>query len=690
MEAALTGLMEWIQAHPNWAGLFVLVVSALESLLVVGLFVPGTVVMFGIGTMIAAGSMELLPTLLWATVGAVMGDGTSYFIGRFYHQRLRVIWPFRKYPQMIDRGIEFFHRHGGKSIVLARFVGPVRPLVPAVAGMLNMPAKRFFLVNILSALLWAPAYILPGVLFGASLGIAAEIAGRLALLLAILLTLLWFSWWLVRRLSRTLQPHAKAVQLGILDWSRRHRAIEPLAAALLDPEHPEARGMTVLTGLLVLASWSLLIIPRHLKADSLLGNLDLYLFHGLQGLRSPLGDRLLIVITEIGDGWLLYSFTALLSLWLLTRKRWRAALHWLITVACVGLLTEALKLYTAVQRPPLVDSAQMSYAFPSAHASLSVAVFGFLAVIVARELRSNWHWVPYSMAVFMVVAIGFSRLYLGVHWLSDVLAGWSLGLAWVALMGIAYRHHPAPAVSTKIFAPLAVSTLLLLAGFYSSQQLDKDLVFYRPLTTTPVSLNRNDWIDAGWKALPAYRDDLEARRMHPLDLQWSGEIQAIETHLKSRGWQTWKSADAGNMLVLFNGDASIQELPVLPQVHQGETQQLLLVRDLAEDSRLLALRLWKTEYRVADQQSPLWVGNVSYLFVDARLRLLRFLRTEADFNSALDLFSQHIGEVEVHRVQRDIPADTDKLVTWDGRVLLIGFPTAPTPNPPSGVINRFQ
>jgi len=675
MEAALTNLMEWIQAHPNWASLFVLVVSALESFLVVGLFVPGTVVMFGIGAMIAAGSMELLPTLLWAAVGAVIGDGTSYFIGRYYHQRLRVIWPFRKYPQMIGRGVEFFHSHGGKSIVLARFVGPVRPLVPAVAGMLNMPAKRFFLVNILSAMLWAPAYILPGVLFGASLGIAAEIAGRLALLLAILLTLLWFSWWLVRRLSRTLQPHAKAIQLGILDWSRRHRAIEPLAAALLDPEHLEARGMTVLTGLLVLASGALLIIPRHLRADSLLGNLDLYLYHWLQGLRSPLGDRLLIVVTEIGDGWLLYSFTALLSLWLLARKRWRAAVHWLITVACVGLLTEALKLATAVERPPLLNSAQMSYAFPSAHASLSVAVFGFLAVIVARELRSNWHWVPYSMAVFMVVAISFSRLYLGVHWLSDVLAGWSLGLAWVALMGIAYRHHPAPPVSTKIFTPLAVSTLLLLTAFYSSQQLDKDLAFYRPLTTTPVSLNRISWIDGDWKALPAYRDDLEARRMHPLDLQWSGEIQAIETHLKSQGWRTRKSTDAHNMLVLFNGDAGIRELPVLPQMHQGEAQQLLLVRDLADDSRLLALRLWKTEYRIADQQYPLWVGNVSYLFIDARLRLLRFLRTDTDFNNALDLFLQAIGDVEVQQVQRELPADANRPVIWDGRVLLIDFPT---------------
>ena len=674
MEAALTSLLTWIQANPYWAGLFVLVVSALESFLVVGLFVPGTVVMFGIGAMIAAGSMELLPTLLWATVGAVLGDGTSYLIGRYYHQRLRVIWPFRNYPEMMGRGIEFFHKHGGKSIVLARFVGPVRPLVPAIAGMLNMPADRFFVVNVLSAFIWAPAYILPGFLFGASLGIAAEIAGRLALLLVILLTLLWFSWWLVRRLSRTLQPHTKAIQLTVLDWSRRHRAIEPLAAALLDPEHPEARGMTVLTGLLLLASSALLLIPHHLAADGLLGNLDLYLFHWLQGLRSPLGDRMLIVVTEIGDGWVLYTFTALLSLWLVARGRWRAAVHWLITVVCVGLLTQALKFYTAVERPPLLDTSQMSYAFPSAHASLSVAVFGFLAVIVARELRNNWHWVPYSMAVFLVVSIGFSRLYLGAHWLSDVLAGWSLGLAWVALMGIAYRHHPAAPVSTKTLTPVAVSMLLLLTGFYSAQQLDEDLLVYRPLAAPTVSISTSDWLDGGWKALPAYRDDLEARRTHPLDVQWAGDLRSIETHLKSRGWRTPRRADLRGVLLAFNSDASLEELPVLPHVHQGETQELGLVRDLDAEPKLLVLRLWGTPYRVSAQQTPLWVGNVSYLSVDEHFRLFRYLRTDMDFHGPIELLLQDVQNLDVKRVERRAPDLEHGIESWDGRLLLLNFP----------------
>ena len=671
MEALLADLMQWIEAHPHWAGLVVLVVSALESFLVVGLFVPGTVVMFGIGTMVAAGSMELVPTLVLAGLGAIIGDGTSYFIGRVYHQRLRVMWPFRNYPGMISRGVDFFNQHGGKSIVLARFVGPVRPLVPAVAGMLDMPARRFFLVNVLSAILWAPAYILPGLLFGASLGLAAEIAGRLAVLLILLLALLWFSWWLMRRISRTLQPRAQAIQLGILDWSRRYRHIEPLAAALLDPAHPEARGMTVLTGLLILASWAALTIPFQLTTDSLLGNLDLYVYHWLQSLRSPLGDRLLIITTEIGDGWVLYSFTLLLSLVLLVRRRWRAAVHWMLTVAIVGLLTMALKHYTAVERPPLLDNSLMNYSFPSGHASVSVAVFGFMAVIMARELRSSWHWIPYSMAVFLVVAISFSRLYLGVHWLSDVLAGWSLGLVWVALMGIAYRRHPAPPVSTRILAPVALVTLILITTVHSAQKLEQDLVLYRPVAIEPISLTKSDWLNGSWKLLPIYRDDLKGRHVQPMDIQWHGEQQAIADRLLASGWRYPLSPDPRSLVELFNGDATVQDLPVLPQVHRGESQQLLLVHDTDDESRLLTLRLWETEYRLSGEQTPLWVGDVVWLTVEKSYMLFRFLRTDVDFDGALDVFMERMGTEGIRQVRHPLPHTGTGGVIWDGRLLLI-------------------
>jgi membrane-associated phospholipid phosphatase len=572
----------------------------------------------------------------------VLGDGTSYLIGRHYHQRLRVMWPFRKYPYMIARGVDFFHKHGGKSIILARFVGPVRPLIPAVAGMLDMPPGRFFLVNIFSALVWAPAYILPGVLFGASVGLAAEVAGRLALLLVILLALLWLSWWLVIRVARSFQAHAQSLQMVILEWSRRHPRIEPLAAALLDPQHPEARGMTVLTVLLLVASWAFLVIPQHLPTGSLLGNVDLYLYNQLQDLRSPFGDRLLVPVRMLGDGLLLYSFTGALSLWLLWKGYWRAAAHWLVTVGCVGLLTRLLKAVTEVGRPPLLNSADMSYSFPSAHASVSVAVLGFLAVIVARELPRALHWIPYSLAAFLVVAIGFSGLYLGVHWLSDILAGWSLGLAWVALMGIAYRQHAAPPVRVTFLGPLSLVALALGAGLHTSLHLESSLAFYRPSAPAPVPLALDDWLGGDWKSLPGYRDNLESQQHHPLNLQWLGRGAHITAQLAAAGWRKPRIADLKSLLELFSSKGNVESFPVLPQVHQGKTQQILLVRDLKDDDRLLALRLWRTPYRQAATGTPLWIGNVSYL-----------------------------GHFSSRCAKRAPPDEVAPRVRWDGRTLLV-------------------
>ncbi len=672
METLLTDLMAWVHAHPHWAGLFVLVVSALESFLVVGLIVPGTVVMFGIGAMIAAGSMPLLPTLIFAAVGAVLGDGTSYFIGRYYHQRLRVMWPFRRYPQMITRGVDFFHKHGGKSILMARFVGPVRPLLPAVAGMLDMPARRFFLFNTLSALIWAPAYILPGVLFGASLGVAAEIAGHLALLLALLVLLLWFSWWLVRRLTRSLQPHAHALQLRVLDWSRAHPWLYPLAASLLDPQHPEARGMTVLTLLLLAASWSLLaLLPGNLSPQSGMGNLDLYLYYQLQNLRGPLGDQLMVFLSGLGSGWVLYGFSALMSLWLLWYRHWRVTVHWWVTIGAVSAMTALLKHYTQVPRPPALQSVGLSYSFPGDHAGLSLAVFGFLAVAIARELRSNWHWVPYSSAVFLSVAIGFSRLYLGVQWFSDILAGWSLGLMWVALLGIAYRQHPAEHIPSRVFAPVVLAVLALTAGWYTNQQFSAQLAFHKPIPGAEIPLTRQAWLQRDWRELPVYRDDFAGRHDHPLDVQWLGSRSAIETTLRQQGWRAPRGLSGASLFDLLNSDTGLDQLPVLPQVHQGETQQILLVRESARSGRLLAVRLWQTEYRLTGGDQRLWIGSVSYLFVDARWRVIHFLRTAGDYGAALSEFMPWVAHLKHTLVRREADQLQPSASRWQGRVLLI-------------------
>lgn len=641
METYLAPLLEWLQQHPHWAGFVVFLTALLESLLLVGLALPGVVLMFGFGALVAAGAMELWPTLAWAVLGAIAGDGTSFLIGRHFHQRLRVMWPFYKYPRLMARGVDFFHHHGGKSIILARFVGPVRPILPAVAGMLNMPTGRFFLVNAFSALLWAPVYLIPGLVFGASLGLAAEVAGRLALLLALVIGVLWFSLWLVWRLLRLLQPHASYWMARTLDWSRRHPRLHPLAAGLLDPNHPEARVLTLLTMLLLAATWGFLLTLQQMLGQSVLAGLDPLVFNLLQELRTPFADRVMVAITLLGDARLLTLLVAALALWLALKGRWKAGLHWLAAFAVTSLLTRVLKLSSGSTRP-LDLGPDMTWSFPSGHAAMSVAAYGFLALLVARELPAPRRWIPYLAATLLCVSIAFSRLYLGAHWLSDVLAGLTLGLFWVALMGIAYRTHPGPAVHLRPLLWLGLALLLVAGSWHGQQQFQPRLERYQPQRTL-AQWTWQEWRAGRWAQLPASRQDLEGRQLQPLNLQWAGGLEAIARWLDDRGWQEPPRLSLRTLLPEFSADPALEQLPVTPQVHDGHHDELRRVRYLPGGERLLVLRLWPAA-ELQRPAMPLWIGNVSLLERRQSLGLITALRTGTDFHEPFVMLGEELAQ----------------------------------------------
>src|SRR3569832_2889767 len=160
--SSLKPLLDWITAHPHWAGRAVFAISLSEALAVVVLVVPGVAMTCGSGALVAGGARERWSTLAWAAAGAIVGDGLSYWVGHHYKDRLRDMWPCRKYPALMRRGELFFERHGGKSVLFGRFVWPVRPIIPVVAGMLGMPPARFLAVNVASTNTKTPAYTLPG------------------------------------------------------------------------------------------------------------------------------------------------------------------------------------------------------------------------------------------------------------------------------------------------------------------------------------------------------------------------------------------------------------------------------------------------------------------------------------------------------------------------------------------------
>src|SRR3990167_3833941 len=161
-------LLESLNSHPEWAGLITFLISASESVAIIGTVVPGSITMTAIGALAGAGIIPLWWTIFWAILGAIVGDGISYWIGWHFKERLSQVWPFRKHPKLLQSGEKFFYKYGGASVFIGRFVGPVRALVPLVAGMLRMQPMKFFIANILSAIGWAPAYMFPGIVLGAA------------------------------------------------------------------------------------------------------------------------------------------------------------------------------------------------------------------------------------------------------------------------------------------------------------------------------------------------------------------------------------------------------------------------------------------------------------------------------------------------------------------------------------------
>lgn len=155
----LTNNTEWI----NWAA-FTLVF--LESLIIVGLFTPATLIVPGIGALAASVGIGPLEIFIYATLGMIVGDSISYLLGKLIGNKVISWFPEEQKPY-VERARVFIKKYGILSVALGRFVGPLRCLVPLTAGTLGMKSKLFFPVEFLSAPAWTAVYVLTGYFLGA-------------------------------------------------------------------------------------------------------------------------------------------------------------------------------------------------------------------------------------------------------------------------------------------------------------------------------------------------------------------------------------------------------------------------------------------------------------------------------------------------------------------------------------------
>jgi undecaprenyl-diphosphatase len=155
-------ILDFISAHSGWAVAIMFVTAFGESFAFVSLLFPGTSLLIAAGALVAAGSLPYFPIMTGAIIGAVLGDTVSFWIGHRFGGGIARIWPFSRSPELLPSGIRFFAKHGGKSVFIGRFFGPVRAVIPLAAGIMRMPRGRFWFANVTSAMVWAPMLLFAG------------------------------------------------------------------------------------------------------------------------------------------------------------------------------------------------------------------------------------------------------------------------------------------------------------------------------------------------------------------------------------------------------------------------------------------------------------------------------------------------------------------------------------------------
>ncbi len=437
-------LINLVSRVGHWGYLIIFLGAMLESAAFLGVIVPGESLVLVAGFFAAQGLLDLDGLIVVVAIGATLGDSIGYELGRWLGRPglLRYGGRFGLHKARVDRAEAFFARHGGKSVFLGRFVGFARALVPFLAGSSRMPYRQFLPYNAMGAILWSIAVVLLGYFLGASWGIAERWIGRASAIiggvLVVILGLAWLWRWAVRHEAGIKQRWTHFLEHPRVAKVRRRFApqIEFLQARL-SPQGYLGLHLTLAAVVFIGASWLFGGIAQDLIAGDPLTVVDVQVFDWFQSHATPTLTQFMQFITGLHGVLGITALALILGLFLIWKRYW----YWLLTLALAlpggMLLNVFMKFAFERSRPSSFDSpllAISTYSFPSGHAAGATLFYGVLAAVVIANIRA-WRWrVLVALAALLIVMlVGVSRIYLGDHYLSDVLAAFAESVAWLTL-----------------------------------------------------------------------------------------------------------------------------------------------------------------------------------------------------------------------------------------------------------------
>lgn len=630
MENFIAFMTPMLQHIGVFGYLMVFVVTFTEAVAFIGSFVPGGTILTIAGFFAAQGYFSFAKLLTISALGVMLGDGLSFWFGS-KSKKLFKENRFLLNEKNLNRGKKFFEKHGGKSILFGRFISPLRAAIPFVAGASKMDKWEFTFWLIISSIMWSLFHIALGFFFSGTLETLGTWSTRVGVFVTAIIVGIVVLQLIVRfahpifELIGSLLKSIKEAILTNPDVEKMAKKYPKIFAFLGQRLNTRNFSGMLLTLLLIAFFYILSIFAGTLEdvvTNTAITGADVRVENLLYSFRHLGLIKFFLWVTTLANVRVIIVFAAVLSLILWIRKRKEFILPFWVTLTGSTLFYTVTKLIIHRPRPELAYYVERGFSFPSGHSTIAVAFYGFVAYILFRRKR---HWKMKANIVFWglltILTIGFSRIYLSVHYLSDVIGGFMMGALWL-IIGIIitewllkFGEEEKEPVSVKInIATISLAAAGILFYAYAAYTFrpvpNNKALIQNTVTTADVPAMFDEY------NLSKYSETLYGNAMEPISLIVAADSdKQFVSAMEDAGWSLADQlslstlVEAGKTAVL---NKEYQTAPITPSFWNAQTHDFGFQKPTSANSVRSRhhARFWKTNVMTEDGKK-IYVGTTS-------------------------------------------------------------------------------
>ena len=627
-------IINFLTTNPQYGNFLAFFFAFIESLAVIGSIVPGSVTMTAIGSLVGLNVLAFAPVLAFSITGAIIGDLVSFYAGLFYKEQILELKILAKYKNLIIKAESFIQKYGISSIIIGRFFGPFRSMLPMVAGVLNMSPKKFILAAIPASILWSIVYLGPGIILGS---FSADFPGYIPLNLV-----LYFILFLASIIIFT-----KAVKYYI----KKFKILSILQARLKNKFFSAQQTKYLALSLLFAIGFSISAISNY-HAWLLTINESIYSL--MQSLWNNPTNHILLAITFFADKKALF-FASILGCLLVFKNNKQLAYTLFIYIIITALIIKITKVFFHIPRPPIVAPFMGHTSFPSGHMSFITAILSFTWLLAKEYMASSLqkNIVKYFCTLFPAI-IAISRIYLGAHWLNDVLGGAMLGLC------IAHLFYALIEQKIKLDKPIFMPHLIFIAwisaaGFLIFKHYQVYYNNFFPVNNI-ITITKNQ-LTSDNPIIKTIRENQFGHKIDIINIRWIGDLNIIRSTLKKDGWQCsdHNVQDIQNWLVRTN--KNICSVPLSPPKLDKFNPAIAAVKKLSS-AKHAVIFIWPSFLTFNKQK--VWLGT---MYVESSNYPLSTIKPKKFTISPIE----KIAKNQVFTINKH------EQISWDNKILILGI-----------------